>query len=117
MNDCSLTKEKFHGKKALANNKKYRNPKKAFQLPPRVVKEFPCSVSYDTLAAVYAAKKDFSNAVLYQKKAIELLNKTAVKDIVFEKYLMELTKRLKVYENKKEWNNPNCKHRSFSIDP
>jgi tetratricopeptide (TPR) repeat protein len=101
----------------ICDEPKYRDPEKAIKLSSKAVKEFPSSVSFDTLAAVYAAEGRFSKAILFQSKAVELLETNRAKDRNYNEYLTELNERLKFYEQGKKWKEPKGAYRKFSINP
>jgi tetratricopeptide (TPR) repeat protein len=101
----------------MCSNPKYKNRGRAFQFATQAVKKFPCAVSYDTLAVVYADYKKFKKAVGCQKKAIKMMHKEKLKDYEYDNFLNELNERLKLYKQKKIWKEPKGYHRAFTINP
>jgi tetratricopeptide (TPR) repeat protein len=101
----------------MTNDLKYKNPQKALILATEAVKLFPCSVSYDTLAAVNAHLNNFANAVIYQEKAIILLQNLKQKDPRAQDYLLELKKRLRMYEHNRIWKESPGSYRNYAIFP
>lgn len=101
----------------MSPDAKFKNPQKAFKLATEAVKIYPCGVSYDTIAAVYADFRDFPNAIKYQKKAIDWFKKNTIKDPALNAYLIKLDERLNSYKKGKEWKEPKGEHRKFTINP
>ena len=85
----------------MCPKKEYRNINVAFSLAKKAYKIFPCFLTCDTLAAVYAAKKDFNNAMKYQKEAIKLALKEHGNNE--NEFVPELSERLQSYKRKIPW--------------
>ena len=101
---------------------KYRNPEKALALAFKAVDKKACSVSYDTVAAVYAEKNDFKRAIDFQIKAISAfkeetshINHHLGTPEEVKHHLEELNQRLTLYQNGRKWEELSGKHRSLSI--
>jgi tetratricopeptide (TPR) repeat protein len=87
---------------ATCPKKKYRNTNRAFLLAKKAYKLFPSFVTSDTLAAVYARKKDFKNAIKYQQEAIKRALQEYGND-ASDEFVPDLNERLESYKKNISW--------------
>ena len=87
---------------ATCPEKKYRNTNRAFLLAKKAYKLFPSFVTSDTLAATYARKKDFKNAIKYQQEAIKRVLQEYGND-ASDEFVPDLNERLESYKKNIPW--------------
>jgi len=82
---------------ATCPDEKYRDGEKAFLFAQRAIKLSFIPENLDTLAAVYAGLYKFSDAIVTQEKAIDLI------DYGNTEMMIDFKKRLQSYKNGKAW--------------
>ena len=88
----------------MCPNKTYCNIPKAFNLAKDAYKYYRGFVTCDTLAAVYAYKKDFNNAIKYQNQAIEMAERESqYESKTKQEIISDLQKRLNSYKKSQPW--------------
>lgn len=94
---------------AACSDNKFRNSEKALKMAYESLeidsdKEY---VYFRTIAAAYAEKEDFQNALIYQKKAIQsiqtVVKEDNLKKMYYDNELKKYKEQLEAYKNNRPW--------------